>query len=120
MCLNEIQTLLIDFSTLLKIETASFVQIYFFTMKYIYLFIVSLFFFYTGCDTQQTKYPLGVETVLVKAGNNRKELEKALNYFYKHGDSIKIKAIEFLVAYMDIHYSETYYWKTCDGKRVDF
>ena len=95
-------------------------QIYFFTMKNIYLFIVSLFFFYTGCDTQQTKYPFSVETVLAKAGNNRKELEKALDYFYKQGDSIKIKAIEFLVAHMDIHYSETYYWKTREGKRVDF
>lgn len=105
--MNEIRTLLVDSSTLLKVKTASFVQIYFFTMKNIYLFIVSLFFFYTGCDTQQTKYPFSVETVLAKAGNNRKELEKALDYFYKQGDSIKIKAIEFLVAHMDIHYSET-------------
>lgn len=96
--MNEIRTLLVDSSTLLKVKTASFVQIYFFTMKNIYLFIVSLFFFYTGCDTQQTKYPFSVETVLAKAGNNRKELEKALDYFYKQGDSIKIKAIEFLVA----------------------
>ena len=77
-------------------------QIYFFTMKNIYLFIVSLFFFYTGCDTQQTKYPFSVETVLAKAGNNRKELEKALDYFYKQGDSIKIKAIEFLVAHITV------------------
>ena len=91
--MNEIRTLLVDSSTLLKVKTASFVQIYFFTMKNIYLFIVSLFFFYTGCDTQQTKYPFSVETVLAKAGNNRKELEKALDYFYKQGDSIKIKAI---------------------------
>ena len=89
--MNEIRTLLVDSSTLLKVKTASFVQIYFFTMKNIYLFIVSLFFFYTGCDTQQTKYPFSVETVLAKAGNNRKELEKALDYFYKQGDSIKIK-----------------------------
>lgn len=86
--MNEIRTLLVDSSTLLKVKTASFVQIYFFTMKNIYLFIVSLFFFYTGCDTQQTKYPFSVETVLAKAGNNRKELEKALDYFYKQGDSI--------------------------------
>lgn len=95
-------------------------QIYFFyDEKHLPIYSKSVFF-YTGCDTQQTKYPFSVETVLAKAGNNRKELEKALDYFYKQGDSIKIKAIEFLVAHMDIHYSETYYWKTCDGKRVDF
>lgn len=93
--MNEIRTLLVDSSTLLKVKTASFVQIYFFTMKNIYLFIVSLFFFYTGCDTQQTKYPFSVETVLAKAGNNRKELEKALDYFYKQGDSICIKIGDF-------------------------
>ena len=75
----------------------------------------------SGClSPQKHNYPLEIEHVLLKAKNNRKELEKALNYFYKRDDSLKIKAIEFLVANMDIHYSETYYWKTVTGKKIDF
>lgn len=89
-------------------------------MKNMQFLTLSLFIFYIGCDTQLKNYPDNVENVLAKAGDNRKELEKALDYFYKQGDSIKIKAIEFLVSYMDIHYSETYYWKTFDGKKVNF
>ena len=35
-------------------------------------------------DSRQ--YPLDVETALKKAGNNRRELEKVLDYFIKKGD----------------------------------
>lgn len=89
-------------------------------MKNIYLFVVSLPFFYAGCDTQQTKYPSSIETVLAKAGNNRKESKRALDYFYKQGDSIRTKAIELLVTHTDTHYNEAYYRKTREGRRVDF
>lgn len=68
----------------------------------------------------QTKYPKDVEVVLQKTKTNRVELEKALNYFYKSKDSLKIKAINFLVANMDIHTSYNYYWADSLGKRLSF
>lgn len=90
--------------------------------KIIYYIIILISTIITsGClSPQKHNYPLEIENVLLKAKDNRKELEKALNYFYKRDDSLKIKAIEFLVANMDIHYSETYYWKTVTGKKIDF
>ena len=68
----------------------------------------------------QTKYPINVETVLQKTKTNRPELEKALNYFYKGKDLLKIKAINFLIANMDIHTSYNYYWADSLGKRISF
>jgi hypothetical protein len=68
----------------------------------------------------QKKYPADVQSVLLKAGKNRIELEKALDYFYKNGDPLKIKAINFLVANMDIHNSVSYYWVDSSGKRISF
>ncbi len=65
-------------------------------------------------------YPPEVEAVLIKSQDNRKELEEALDHFYKKKDSTKIKAIEFLIANMDIHCSRTYYWKTSKGEKIAF
>ena|ERR1700748_2882881 len=67
-----------------------------------------------------TKYPIEVETVLKKAGKNRVELEKAIAWCKKSGDPLKIKAIYFLIANMDIHYSADYYWADKDGHKVAF
>lgn len=66
----------------------------------------------------QAQYPIAVETVLKKAGTNRVELEKALQYSYKTGDSLKIKAMEFLIANMDIHSSSDYYWENKAGEKI--
>lgn len=68
----------------------------------------------------QTKYSLAVETVLQQAKDNRVELEKALNYFYKGKDTLKIKAINFLVSNMDIHRSYNYYWADSLGNRLAY
>jgi Transglutaminase-like superfamily. len=59
---------------------------------------------------KQNIYPSEVETVLRQSGKNRQELERAINYFQQSGDSLKLKAIYFLIANMDIHYSADYYW----------
>lgn len=84
-------------------------------------FPCTLLFFLGGCkDTSLRGYPSEVENVLIQAKENRKELEKALNYFYERNDSVKRKAIEFLVSNMDIHYSSTYYWKASNGEKLDF
>lgn len=68
----------------------------------------------------QSPYPATVTAVLSQAGRNRVELEKALNYFYKQGDSLKIKAVNFMVANMDIHFSASYYWADASGKKIPF
>ena len=95
-------------------------------MNKIIFLIVSLFFVVIGggCDSstlQQRKYSPEIDSVLTKAGINHIELEKALDYFYYKKDSVKMKAIEFLVANMDIHYSETYYWKDLlNGNKIEY
>jgi hypothetical protein len=66
------------------------------------------------------RYPSEVQAVLDKAGNNRTELEKAIGYFEKSGDSLKIKAIRFLIANMDIHFSSSYYWADSSGRPVSY
>ncbi|MES2239433.1 MAG: transglutaminase domain-containing protein [Bacteroidota bacterium] len=66
----------------------------------------------------QAQYSASVETVLKKAGNNRVELEKALEYANKTGDTLKIKAMQFLVSNMDIHSSSNYYWEDAAGKKI--
>lgn len=91
--------------------------------KYSYYIILTVsIIIISGCLSSSPKqnYPQEIENVLVQAKDNRQELEKALNYFHKKDDSLKIKAIEFLIANMNIHYSETYYWKTPTGKTIDF
>ncbi len=69
----------------------------------------------------QKPYPVAsVESVLKKAGRNRPELEKALAYFKMSESPLKLKAMEFLVAHMDGHYSEDYYWADTTGRRIYF
>lgn len=68
----------------------------------------------------QAQYPVAVEAVLKKAGNNRVELEKALEYTNKTGDALKIKAMQFLVSNMDIHSSSDYYWADAAGKKIAY
>lgn len=63
-------------------------------------------------------FPGPVTAVLEKAGKNRGELEKAIRYFEQGNDSLKVKAVYFLVANMDIHYSVDYYWADSAGNRV--
>lgn len=66
------------------------------------------------------QYPVAVESVLKKAGANRPELEKALVYSAKTGDSLKLKAMNFLIANMDIHSSYSYYWEDATSKKIDY
>lgn len=66
------------------------------------------------------QYPDSLEAVLKKAGNNRPELEKALQYANKTGDELKIKAMQFLISNMDIHTSTDYYWENNQKEKVDY
>ncbi|MDR7211871.1 hypothetical protein [Flavobacterium piscis] len=66
------------------------------------------------------QYPDAVEAVLKKSGNNRTELEKALQYTEKTADVLKIKAMQFLISNMDIHSSADYYWENEAKEKVDY
>lgn len=84
---------------------------------YRWLFCFVFFLHYTNLSIAQ---PQDVMRVLNKAGKNKAELEKAINYFRKTGDPLKLKAIYFLIANMDIHQSENYFWADANGKKVDY
>ncbi len=71
-----------------------------------------------GCS--QRECPQQIEIALEKAGSNRNELEQAWKHFAGRDDSLKLRAVEFLIENMDIHYTKTYYWETSDGKKIDF
>jgi hypothetical protein len=78
-------------------------------------------FFSSGLTAQNSLlYDQQVERVLQKAGSNRSELEKALQYFSKKQDPLQFKAVCFLIANMDIHYSDTYFWADSSGEKVPF
>lgn len=88
-------------------------------MKHLYKLLFP-FIIISFSSFAQKLYRPDVETVLKKAGKNRTELEKAIQYFQKIKDPLKLKAVEFLVANMDIHLSADYYWLDTAGKRVPF
>lgn len=68
----------------------------------------------------QARYPNNIEEVLKQTKSNRSELEKAIAHFSKKEDSLKLKAVYFLIANMDIHYAEDYYWADSIGNRIAF
>lgn len=68
----------------------------------------------------QNKYPPDVEAALTQTKTNRPELEKAILNFTKVTDSLKLKAVYFLIANMDIQHAESYNWVDSAGKRVEF
>lgn len=77
----------------------------------------SLVSLYSNGQGKSDTYPPDIESALVKAGRNRVQLEIAIDYF-RGSDPLKLKALYFLIANMDIHYSEDYYWADSTGKRI--
>ncbi|WP_418262577.1 hypothetical protein [Flavobacterium faecale] len=66
------------------------------------------------------QHPNAVEQNLKKAGINRTELEKAITYCQKAKDPLKLKAIYFLIANMDIHTTANYYWENKGGQKIAY
>ena len=54
------------------------------------------------------KLPKDVELSLTQASFNRIEIEKVINYYQSINDSLKLKAVFFLISNMKDHYSYTY------------
>jgi len=74
----------------------------------------------SGFTQKHNSYPVAVETVLAEAGKNKAELQKAITYFKKSGDPLKLKAVYFLIENMDIHSSADYYWADASGKKITY
>ena len=68
----------------------------------------------------QAQQPAAVLENLAKAKNNRAELEKAIAHCQKSNNPLKLKAIYFLIANMDIHSTSDYYWENKAGTKVPF
>ncbi|NRS87712.1 hypothetical protein HNQ02_000619 [Flavobacterium sp. 7E] len=79
--------------------------------------LVILTFYYQGTVAQ---HPHNVEQNLIKSGANQIELEKAISHCLKTNDPLKLEAIYFLIANMDIHYSSDYYWEDEMGKKINY
>ncbi len=88
-------------------------------MKKVYTVLVIHLFGFLPSFSQMV-YPEKVQTALNHTKSNRSELEKALNYFYKTGDSVKINSINFLIANMPIHFSQNYFWADSNNVRIPF
>lgn len=65
------------------------------------IFLLSAIFL-ASCSPWSSETQQGLKL----AGDNRVELEKVLNYYHKvNPNSLKLKAAEFLITNMDVHYS---------------
>ena len=85
-------------------------------MKTFY-FLVIILFIHNPCSAQ---YPAPVARALHQTKNNQTQLKMALDHFYASGDSLKIRAVNFLVANIPIHTSYNYYWADVSGKKIPF
>jgi len=84
------------------------------------LFFTFLLLHILSYSTLKGAIPENVELVLKKSGKNRAEIEKAILYLKNQKSPLKLKALYFLIANMDIHYSSDYYWVDRQGKKIDF
>ena len=77
-------------------------------------------FFIVNVLGQIAQYPMEVESILKQSGKNRAELEKAILHFGTTKDTLKLKAVYFLIANMNIHSSANYYWADSLNKPLPF
>jgi len=66
------------------------------------------------------QYTQKVKAALEQTATNKSELRKALDHFYKSGDGLKIRSINFLVENMPIHQTMSYYWADDRGRRIAY
>ena len=86
-------------------------------MKYI-LFLAGLLSILVAPGCVRKRLEPGVRAALADAGSNRKELVKVLEHYSAPGDSLKLKAAEFLIANMPYHFG--YYGGDIDKYGIIF
>ncbi|NJM80784.1 MAG: hypothetical protein HC854_16400 [Flavobacterium sp.] len=90
----------------------------YFKKKVIWKYFIYIYFIIISSFTNAQQHPKLVNEVLNKAGKNRNELEKAIDYCIKTEDSLKLKAMYFLISNMDIHYTSDYYWENKEKEKI--
>jgi hypothetical protein len=87
-------------------------------MKVFYLLLFILLSWIPVSSPAQ--YPAPVSRAIQLTKTNQAQLKMVLDHFYASGDSLKIRAANFLIANMPIHSSQTYYWADEKGKKIPF
>ena len=75
---------------------------------------------YIDAASQAPLLPSEVKRVLQASGKNQKELQKAIDYFIGQKEPVKLQAVFFLIANMDIHFSINYIWVDGKGQKVPY
>jgi hypothetical protein len=81
--------------------------------------ILTLLFFSISAIAQQL-YPQEIESVLLKSGKNRPELEEAIRHYKQSSDSMKLKALYFLITNLDAQFMKSYFWADQNGNYIAF
>jgi hypothetical protein len=81
--------------------------------------IVAAFALFSYCG-KGADYPSNVKSALEKAGDNRAELEKVLDYFSSWDDSLKLEAAYYLIGNMEDHCYAIFGLYDSSGNEVDF
>ncbi len=73
-----------------------------------------------GAASAESTYLPEIDSALVKAGDNRSELEKVLTHYAADPDTLKYQAAEYLIANMEGHCYATYILHDTSGAEVPF
>ncbi len=88
--------------------------------------VVNSLFLLLGClslvviTNAQKNIPNDVRQVINKARHKEDLLTVIHRYSQNKQDNLKLKAAFFLIANMDVHFSQDYYWADSLGRRIDF
>ena len=86
---------------------------------FLIVFLSGIFLTMAGCS-RGPSYPPDVRDALDQAGENRAELEQALEYFSSWEDTLKLKAAYFLIGNMAGHGYAVFGLFDSSGNRLDF
>lgn len=90
------------------------------TIRYVLIPLVVIFLLPHSVNAQKYFDKTALANNLKKAGKNSDELIKTLDYFKKGSDPLKYEAAGFLIANMDIHSSNNYYWANESEQDIKF
>lgn len=88
-------------------------------LKYLAGILFAAFIIAVSCS-RGPSYPSDVEKALEEAGDNRVELEKALEYFASWDDSLKLQAAYYLIGNMEDHSYAVFGLFDSTGNKIDF
>jgi len=90
----------------------------FFDWRFCLITLIVLIGLFKNANGQKLYNQLDIDKNLKTAGKNKVELLKAIKYFKNEKDSLKLEALYFLIANMDIHSSADYVWVNRSNNEV--